>query len=131
MLSRTLIGLFVLLIRERGSGLHSWANLRSWKNYCNDLVLQVIGAIFVSMVTEAVNSGVTPWAPLGGVFMCMYAHALMSTASSVGHCHKYKSFLVGGVSSYKRASPLARVDRNVAFSANKLRASSAPDPGQK
>lgn len=131
MCSRALIDLFVLLIRETGSGLHSWVHLSPWKNYCSDLVLQVIGTTFVSMVTKAVNSGVSPWGPLGGVFMCMFAYALVSTTSSVAHCHKYKAFLVGGVSSYKYASRLARVYRNAAFSANTLRASSDPDPGQK
>lgn len=83
------------------------------------------------MVTKVLNLQVLPWGPLGAVFTCMYAYASLTTASSIALCHKHKAFWVDGVSSYTRASRLARVDRNVALSASELRASSDPDPGQK
>lgn len=124
--SRALIGLFVLLIRGIGSGLHSWVNLSPQKTYRNDLLLQVMCTIFASMLTEVLRV-----LPCVYMYVRMYAYASMTTASSVALCHKYKAFLVDGVSSYSRALRLARVDRNVAFSASKLRASSGPDPGQK
>ena len=98
---RALIGLFALLIREIVWGLHSWVNFSPQKTYRSDLVLQVICTVLVSMVTDV---RVLHWGPLGGVVTCMYAYASMTTASSVALCHKYKAFLVDGVSSYTRAS---------------------------
>lgn len=53
--SRALIGLFVLLIRGIGSGLHSWVNLSPQKTYRNDLLLQVTCTIFASMLTEVLR----------------------------------------------------------------------------